>query len=69
MPQKCEASQARAPAVHKVFILNTRPFKAGCLRFGTTTLCLLSQPMKWGCFKQVVVFATRAHGDTWGGIA
>ena len=32
------------PAVHKVLIFNTRPFKAGCLRFGVATLCRFSQP-------------------------
>jgi hypothetical protein len=31
------------------FIFNTRPFKAGCLRFGAATLCRCSQHgVKWG---------------------
>jgi hypothetical protein len=31
------------PAVHNLFF-DTRPFKAGCLRFGVATLCRCSQP-------------------------
>jgi hypothetical protein len=34
--------EARVPAVHNGFyIFNTRSFKAGCLLFGATTLCLV----------------------------
>src|SRR5690349_15244351 len=36
---------ARAPQAFLIF--NTRPFKAGCWRFGVATLCMTSQP-KWG---------------------
>ena len=42
-------STGAQPAVQNVFLsLTPGSFKAGCLGFGVATLCMISQPMKWG---------------------